>query len=503
MHYQLSALGRIIVCEERIPGKRSRLWDHEEALSVLKRRMGTERVEALSLCFELESTNRHCFTRKEFKKLKYLWYLQVDGTDLAGDFEDVLFHLRWLNWRGCSPYFQLTNFCLENLVILDLSNSCITEDWGGWSHFKVAKKLKVLQLANCGLRRTLDFSSYEILERLILRSCESLMEIHLSIGSMKNLKVLDISYADIRTLPAEIWMLEKLEVMDFTKSGNLRGDIPSYMGKLSSLRFLSFCDTKIQSLPRSLRNLCCLQTLNLGGCTYLQSLPELPSSLRVLHVASIPNLTNLVNLQELHFVGGCEYAEIPRDIGNLSKLEKLTLDSTNIRILPKEIGVLSHLKLLNVQFCDDLQYIVGLPSSLVDLSLAYCDSLERLPYLSYLKSLSKLLLHNCESLTKVQGLGRLESLTNLNINACDMLANLGDMSNLSKLIALCITNCRGLMRIQGLAELEFLRCVDLHGCENLYHIEGLKDLGSLEVFDVLGCPLETIQNLPNMPIQRC
>ncbi|XP_059642494.1 disease resistance protein L6-like [Cornus florida] len=506
MHNQLKALGRKIVYEEKIPGKRSRLWNHEEALDILEGRMGTEMVEALSLRFELGSRIKPRFTNEEFTKLLCLRYLRVDGVDLSGDFENLFSQLRWLNWRGCPPYFKLTNFYMKNLVILDLSNSGITEDWDGWNHIKMANKLKVLQLANCALRRTPDFSSYASLEILILRRCESLVEIDQSIGNMKNLKILDISYSDIRRLPDEIWMLEKLEVIDFTCSSYLRGDIPSNMGRLSSLRFLSFRDTEIQSLPTSMGELSCLQTLNLGGCTELQSHPELPSSLRVLYVASIPNLTNLVNLQELHFVGG-EYVEIPRDIGLLSKLEKLTLDSTNIRTLPKEIGDFSQLKVLNVRLCDDLQCILGLPSSLVDLSLALCDSLERLPDLSNLKNLLKFSLNTCVGLTEVQGLGNLESLTSLDINACDKLANLEkmrDLSNLKKLEILCITDCLELLVIQGLDKLESLKYLDLHDCENLLEIEGLDALESVEVLNLSGCTsLGTKPNPPNAHTQQC
>ncbi|XP_059642492.1 disease resistance protein L6-like [Cornus florida] len=424
MHDQFIALGRKIVYEEKVRGNRSRLWNHEEALNILEGRRGTEKVEALSLHFDLGPEKKPRFTSKEFAKLVNLRYLRVDGTDLVGDFEHLLHRLRYLNWRRCPPHFKPINFHLENLVVLDLSDSGITEDWGGWNHIKMANKLKVLQLANCALRRTPDFSSYAALEILILQRCKSLVEVDQSIGKLKNLKVLDISYTDIRNLPDELWMLEKLEVMDFTHCSYLRRHIHSNIGSLTALRFLSFYDTKIQSLPMSIWDLSCLQTLKLGGCEELQSFPQLPSSLRSLDVASTPNEINLVNLQELHLVGGNEYVEIPIDIWKCSKLEKLTLDSTNIRILPKEIDSLSQLKVLDVQFCHNLQCILGLPSSLVVLSFAFCHSLERLPNLSNLKKLLRLSLRSCVKLTEVQGLGNLESLMRLDICACDMLANL-------------------------------------------------------------------------------
>ncbi|XP_059656947.1 disease resistance protein L6-like [Cornus florida] len=476
MHDQFRTLGRKIICEEKIRGNRSRLWNHEEALNLLEGRRGTEKVEALCLHFELGPEKKPRFTSKEFAKLVNLRYLRVDGVDLVGDFEHRLPRLRWLNWRSCPPHFKPTNFYTKNLVVLDLSNSGITEDWGGWNQIKVAKKLKVLQLANCALRRTPDLSFYAALEILILQRCKSLVEVDRSIGNLKNLKVFDISYTDIRNIPEEIWMLEKLEVIDFTHCSYLKGHIPSNIGNLTSLRFLSFYDTKIQSIPTSIGELSCLQTLKLGGCTELQSQPSLPSSLRVLYVTAIHNLENFVNLQELHFVGCCVYVKIPRDIWLLSKLEKLTLDSTNIRTLPKEIDALSQLKVLDVQYCHGLQFILGLPSSLVDLSLAFCSSLERLPDLSNLKNLSRLSVRSCNRLTEVQGLGNLESLTRLDIYACDMLANL-------------------ILHEQSpcLLSLTSLKYMDLHGCNNV---------GEIECDEALKCSVEMNLSVHHSALSR-
>ncbi|XP_059642644.1 disease resistance protein RUN1-like [Cornus florida] len=506
MHDQLRALGRKIVCEEMVLGNRSRFWKHDEALYILEEQKGTEKVEALSLRFELGSQKKPCFTSEKFTKLAYLRYLQVDGAELVGDFERLLSWLRWLKWRGCPSYFKIINFHMKNLVILDLSDSGITEDWGGWNQIKMANKLKVLQLANCSLRETPDFSSYATLEILILRGCKSLFEIKQSICSLKNLKVLDISCAEIRKLPDEIWMLQNLEVMDASQCHYLEGGIPGNMGNLSNLSFLSFYDSKIQSLPKSILGLTRLQTLNIGGCTELELQPGLPSSIRILNVTYVPNLTNLVNLQELQLSECHNVVEIPRDIGRLSNLEKLTLDHTNIRSLPEDVGVLSQLKVLDVRFCDDLQCILGLPSSLVDLSLAFCDSLERLPDLSNSKNLLTLLLKNCEKLAEVQGLGELESLTSLYIFACDMLAtseNMHNLSNLKKLEILSINNCSELDKVQGLGGLEMLKYLDLRGCENLHKIEGLEALKSLEILDVLRCTsLETIPHLPNTYVRR-
>ncbi|XP_059648029.1 disease resistance protein RUN1-like [Cornus florida] len=500
MHNQLIALGKKIVNEEIYQEYRSRLWNHVEALEILEEGEGTKKVEALSLRFNLKSEEKRCFTNKKFIKLKNLRYLRVDGADLNGDFTDVLLSLRWLIWRGCPRDFEPLNFYMKNLVILDLSKSGITEKWAVWNQIQMSKKLKVLQLADCALTSTPNFSSDAALEILILARCTSLENIDPSIGNLKKLKVLDISHTNIRKLPDEICMLENLEVMDFTECSKLDADFPSNMERLSSLRFLSFYGSKIQSLPASISGFTQLQTLNIGGCTELQLQPELlPSSLRILNVGEIPDLISLVDLQELQFFECHNLVDMPRDIGRLLKLEKLTLDDTKIKSLPKDIGLLSLLKVLDIRSCEDLQCILGLPSSLVELSIAMCDALETLPDLSNLKILSSLLLKNCDKLAQVQGLGKLESLTSLYIFACGMLAtfeNMVDVSNLKKLEILFISNCSELATIQGLDGLKSLKYLNLCDCENLCKIEGLEALESLEVLDVLRCTsLEPIPDL--------
>ncbi|XP_059630786.1 disease resistance protein L6-like [Cornus florida] len=466
MHNQLIALGKKIVNDENFLGNRSRLWKHEEALSLLKKRMGTEQVEALSLCFKLESEEKPpCFGSEQFTRLVNLRYLRVDGADLVGDFKRVLLSLRWLSWRGCPPDFKPTNFHMKNLVILDLSKSDITEEWGGWKQIQMAKKLKVLQVSNCALTRTPNFSSDTPLEILILRGCGKLENIDPSIGNLKNLKKLDLSYTDIRKLPDEIWMLEMLEVMDFTNCSMLDADIPSKMGRFLSLRSLSFYRSRIRSLPANISGLTQLQTLNIGGCTELHPQPDLPSSLRILNVGYIPNLTSLVNVQELELFRCHNLKGMLGDIGKLSKLEKLRLRHTKIGSLPEDIGLLSQLKALDLKFCDHLQCIPVLPSSLVDLSLAYCRSLVTLPDLSNLKILTSLYINDCPELPS---------------------KNLLDLSSLKKLEILYIRNCSRLDKIRGLEGLESLKFLDLIGYENenLREIEGLGALKSLEVLNL-------------------
>ncbi|KAK9289103.1 hypothetical protein L1049_017575 [Liquidambar formosana] len=276
----------------------------------LRKIKGTKKVEALSLDLRQTESHRSCFTNEEFEQLQNLRFLLLDGADLDGDFKRLFSKLRWLQWRGCPVYFKPINFHLKNLVILDLSNSRITNNWEGWSQLKMAKRLKVLDLSNCShLVQSPEFSTFAKLEKLILQGCPNLVQIDRSIGNLRNLRVLDIAYSGITKLPDVIGNLEKLEEMNASSCRKLQGEILSDIGRLSSLRILRLCDSEIRSLPTSICGLSCLQSLHLYNCKQLRLLPKLPPNLKRLDVSScvslegLPDLSQLGVLEELDLCG--------------------------------------------------------------------------------------------------------------------------------------------------------------------------------------------------------
>ncbi|XP_056162396.1 disease resistance protein L6-like [Syzygium oleosum] len=135
MHDQLRDLGREIVRLEnsKEPQKRSRLWNSEEAVDVIDGNKGTRKIEALSLG---ECGKGRIYTAEQFKQMTNLRFLLADGMNFTGDFQSLLPKLRWLQWAGCPSDFTATNFHPKKLVVLDLSSSDISEDWGGWVQLK-------------------------------------------------------------------------------------------------------------------------------------------------------------------------------------------------------------------------------------------------------------------------------------------------------------------------------------------------------------------------------
>ncbi|XP_039167564.1 uncharacterized protein LOC120292974 [Eucalyptus grandis] len=129
-------------------------WEHKRmGLAWKEGEQGQKEVEALCLKFDHE--RRYHFTYEDFKSLSNLRFLEVD--DSKGNFgaeETLLWHwhelpsnvlptnvfqenldllpqLRWLSWHNISPMFNITNFSMEDLVILDLSKSRIRHDLEG------------------------------------------------------------------------------------------------------------------------------------------------------------------------------------------------------------------------------------------------------------------------------------------------------------------------------------------------------------------------------------
>ncbi|XP_030518622.2 disease resistance protein Roq1-like [Rhodamnia argentea] len=146
----------------------------------------------------------------------------------------ILAELRWLSWHNLPPVLTLTAFSMLNMVILDLSWSTFSESWDGWSHIKMARNLKVLNLTGCAqLQRTPDLSAHVKLEQLILESCGRLVEIDESIGQLKQLVLLNLRFCrKLRRLPEELVNLESLKelLIDWTSIREIPG--PGGMKKL-------------------------------------------------------------------------------------------------------------------------------------------------------------------------------------------------------------------------------------------------------------------------------
>ncbi|XP_039166341.1 disease resistance protein RPV1-like isoform X2 [Eucalyptus grandis] len=355
MHDQLRDLGKEIVRQENQekPQKRSRLWN-EEAKDVLDNNKGTCKIEILQIGYSWGKS----YTFEQFKELTNLRFLQMEFASLAGDFQNLLPNLRWLQWQTTSWNFAAANFQPKKLVVLDLSGSGISDDWRGWDPFKMAIELKVLNLSKCHyLRRTPDLFAFKSLEILNLEDCGNLEEIHPSIEDIKTLLSLNV------------------------KRCHRLKELPARVGRMEELRELLLDGTAIQDIPISRGCLMKLETLSASWCKQLAQLPE--------SMGSIVSLTQL----NLSFSG---IKRLPKSTGSLTSLTQLNLSQTRIKRLPKSISSLKELMTLDVSNCASLVHITS--------------------SIGHLTSLRCLLLRGCPSLTKIpDSIGKLASLTKLDL----------------------------------------------------------------------------------------
>ncbi|CAI0454568.1 unnamed protein product, partial [Linum tenue] len=140
IHDQLRDMGRAIVHEENIeePWMRSRIWDTEESVDLLRNKKGSKQVKALYADFSLEPQKP--LEAEHFLNLPELRYLEAERLDFAGDFNNLVSNLRWLRLQSCvcDSSDQFNNFRMANMVILDLQDSIFVEgDLGCWSQIKV------------------------------------------------------------------------------------------------------------------------------------------------------------------------------------------------------------------------------------------------------------------------------------------------------------------------------------------------------------------------------
>ncbi|XP_056176254.1 disease resistance protein RUN1-like [Syzygium oleosum] len=514
MHDQLRDLGREIVREEnqREPQNRSRLWDFEEVHKVLKENKGTEKIEAIILSKgSLEGSDKmakrdgNIYTAKQFKNLTNLRFLRIEGAHISGDFKDSIEGLRWLQWQKCPMNFEVKNFHVTKLAVLELQYYLMDEKWKGWSSFLMAERLKYLSLAGCVfLRNTIFLSAFKHLEVLILNRCWKLKQIDPSIGDMKALLRLDLKGCQfLRKLPAEIESLENLEILKISDT-NIE-ELPKGIGRLRKLRELraSRCIKLKGELPESMCNLSSLQRLDFFLCRHLQSLPDnVPSSLTDLGVTcrscKLPSLSHLTHLKRLR-VGYCqvlkcievlpstllknsecsqltdiEELELPQSLNTPFELE--ILDVRGCRsIKTVDVSQFIYLRTLFVSGCDNLVEVRGLELDkliyLESLTVSGCDSIERL-LLPKSKSLKKLVAQLCKKLAEIQGLDRLEFLESLNVSRSVSIKRL-DLPKSRRLKILYADECKNLAEIQGLDRLEFLEELRIRGCESLKTIPEL------------------------------
>lgn len=265
-------------------------------------------------------------------------------------------------------------------------------------------------------------------EKLIIR-LDSIKAFTSKILNFKNLKTLEIYGGKYLSLPSEIGNLTKLEHLTIT-SPNL-ANIPNSIGNLVNLKsfqlnywmgrgkYLQTYNDVSPDIPKEIGNLKKLELLrvNLGKMT---ALPK--------------EIGELINLKTLEFTNG--NIAIPKEIGKLSNLSTLKINET-VTDIPEEIGNLKALKSLDLRL--KLAQHYSLPSSIGELPnlkniLLALPNIDTLPStIGNWVNLDSMILV-CPNLKKLpETIGNLKKLRHLNIHSKKLLELPESLSTLSSL----------------------------------------------------------------------
>ncbi|CAL5340911.1 unnamed protein product [Camellia sinensis] len=321
MHQLVQEMRREIVRQElpNEPGERSRLWNDEDSLNVLRENTGKGKIAGLILDMNVledkydktvfgvnrkcQNSNKIALEVDAFARMHKLKLLQLNNLQVNGSFEDFPKGLRWLCWHGF-PFKSICNdFPLESPVVLEMRYNNLQKVWEGTKvHESVGhlQRLVLLNLKDCKNLRKFPRSivMLKFLETLDISGCSNIKELPLDIGTMNSLTKLNangIAASQLLSTTKEvkpwysfIWpslskprksveiscaLLPRYLVHLSLVDCNLSGDaFPRDLSNLSSLQILNLSNNPIYSLPNCIGGLTGLQILELDECERLQSL---------------------------------------------------------------------------------------------------------------------------------------------------------------------------------------------------------------------------------------
>ncbi|XP_034918654.1 disease resistance protein RUN1 [Populus alba] len=377
MHDLLRDMGREVVRESppKEPGKRTRIWNQEDAWNVLEQHKGTEVVEGIKL--DVRASEAKSLSTGSFAKMKCLNLLQINGAHLTGSFKLLSKELMWICWHECPLKYFPSDFTLDNLVVLDMQYSNLKKLWKGK---KILNKLKILNLSHSQhLIKTPDLHSSS-LEKLILKGCSSLVKVHQSIENLTGLVFLNLEGCwRLKNLPKSIGNVKSLETLNISGCSQLE-KLPEHMGDMESLTELLADGIENEQFLSSIGQLKHVRRLSLCGCRSAPPSSSLISAGVLNWKRWLPTpFIEWISMKHLNLsnCGLTDRATNCVDFSGLSALECLNLDGNKFSSLPFGIGFLPKLERLQVKACKYLVSIPDLPSSLERLFASYCKSLKR------------------------------------------------------------------------------------------------------------------------------
>lgn len=295
------------------------------------------------------------------------------------------------------------------------------------------------------------------------------------IGSMVSLKVLDLSWTPLQSLPDSVGYLKQLVSLLLVDVPITR--LPASVTELGCLEVLEVCRSKITELPSDIHRLRSLRHLGLQNCEGLECLPR--------------SLSRLTSLQHLS-MDGC--SRLWTDCGQKKSRKKVALVN--------DLHTLTRLKSLYLGSNGEMisEGTLGSMEQMEELSLT-CSMMESLPAdIIKMSKLRKVELR-CPRVVKMETeFYAFQSLSRLKLFGCHMVEELPGLHTMGSLRKLEIVHCSKLKRFSdkfgekgAFPVLEIFSLVDLKELEELPMIEE-GGMPSLKIFTIMFC--EALKILP-------
>lgn len=359
---------------------------------------------------------------------------------------------------------------LKNLIFIDLSDTEIDT----LDYLASMTKLKYLYLNDCEnlflieneqlknlLSLTLldlsgtnivsipsEISVLQKLEILNLSSCDRLVSLPESLCHLPSLQILDINNCSkLRKIPVGIGNLKNLKKLDLNFNSSLE-NIPIFSKKLKYLSLFNLRGFNHQPFSLNLNNLESLNELRIFSCsiTNLELSHQIPLEVLFLNYCSdlvdLNFMTHLSNLKKVSLsLRGIN--TIPASLFNAHKMSYLNIDCGYLKEIPNLFGHLMNLKflkLLDATNIDKLPSSIGSLNQLVNFEISGFKVEELFEEIGSLRSLKVFEITKCQLLSKIcSNILKLKSLVELHINMCPKLKSLP--TNLISLPNLEILEC--------------------------------------------------------------
>ncbi|KAL5573005.1 hypothetical protein UlMin_022602 [Ulmus minor] len=248
------------------------------------------------------------------------------------------------------------------------------------------------------------FFKLRCLRVLSLQGYFNISQLPNSIGKLRHLRYLDLSWTPIRRLPESICLLFNLQTLKLWGCHDLIS-LPKGMYRLINLRYLCFNGNSLLEMPTQISKLKSLQNLGTfvvgkDDGTNIVELKELPNLRGALGVKNLQNVKKAEDALQAKLMDKKNLEELELEWGNEtndSELERNILDN----LLPN-----SNLKRLKIRGYGGTTFPnwVGdrsLCSNIVDLILANCEYCHSLPPLGQLFSLKSLRIESFDGIVSV------------------------------------------------------------------------------------------------------